>query len=156
MSRRLRRVNNPNTPAKIAEPTIDQKTGKVSPPTVTGSGSGSPSWRLIHIPRKAPIKPTTMETKQPPRSYPARDWPNAPATAAITSKIINPNKVISASSLILLKIWRGGEVPRLFRYFQNLNPSPAPEDQGKYKKNQEYDEKNFRNPCCGSGDATKP
>jgi hypothetical protein len=59
-------VNRPTMKVKIKEPIIDQTTGKVSPSIVMGRNSGKPNCRAIHIPKKAPIKPTTAEIKQPP------------------------------------------------------------------------------------------
>ena len=64
----------PMTATKSAEPMIDQTTGKVWPPTLTGSSSGIPACRASHIPSSAPTKPSAMETRQPPRESP----PGAP------------------------------------------------------------------------------
>jgi hypothetical protein len=61
MGRRLRLVSNPRALVNSADPTIDHKTGKVSPSILIGSGSGRPIWREIHKPKKAPMKPTTTE-----------------------------------------------------------------------------------------------
>lgn len=87
------RVIKPRTMAKIVEPIIDQMTGNVCPPMVTGSSSGSPNNRANHSPTNAPINPTTADTRQPPNEYPARACPMPPAIAEMITRIINSMSV---------------------------------------------------------------
>jgi hypothetical protein len=77
-----------------ADPTIDQIIGKVFPPTLMANISGRPNFPAIHIPIYAPIKPTTIETRHPPRSNPASAWPTEPQTAAIIRSTSNSVSVI--------------------------------------------------------------
>ena len=58
------------TATKRADPMIDQRMGKLLPPTLTVKSSGKPSRRASHSPTRAPMKPKAMETRQPPRDTP--------------------------------------------------------------------------------------
>ena len=54
--------------AKIAEPITDQTIGNGFPSIVIANISGKPNLPAIHIPIYAPIKPTIIETRHPPKS----------------------------------------------------------------------------------------
>ncbi len=62
---------------------MDQKNGNGAPATRIIKGSGNPILREIQEPSNAPMKPSAIETRQPPRVPPAIARPMAPATAAI-------------------------------------------------------------------------
>ncbi|HYO91827.1 MAG TPA: hypothetical protein VEQ40_09330 [Pyrinomonadaceae bacterium] len=83
----LRLVSKLMTATKSAEPMIDQMMGNDFPPILTGNNSGSPSFLAIHSPMLAPMKPSAMETSQPPREKPLMAWPSAPHKPATSSKI---------------------------------------------------------------------
>jgi len=51
-----------------AEPITDQMIGKVFPPILMAKISGKPNLPASHRPMYAPINPTTIDTRQPPRS----------------------------------------------------------------------------------------
>lgn len=53
-----------------AEPMIDQTIGKSVVPIRIEKSSGNPIWRASHIPNTAPMNPSAIETKQPPREKP--------------------------------------------------------------------------------------
>src|SRR2546423_5556386 len=89
----------PMTATKRAEPTIDQTTGNVWLPTCTGRGSYRPAWRASHMPSSAPMKPSAIETRQPPCEYPPMARPIEPHTPAIRS-----NKSRSINVIPLLPV----------------------------------------------------
>ena len=60
--------SSPTINVKIAEPIIAHTMGNRLPPTVTAKISGRPNLAASHIPIYAPMNPTTIETRQPPRS----------------------------------------------------------------------------------------
>jgi len=68
--------------------------GKGLPSILIVKNSGSPIFPASHIPRYAPINPTIIDTRHPPRSYPANDCPIAPQIAAIASRTKNPISVM--------------------------------------------------------------
>lgn len=73
---------------------IAQIIGKGLPSILMVKNSGNPIFLAIHMPRYAPIKPTIIDTRHPPRSYPANDCPIAPQIAAIASRTKNPISVM--------------------------------------------------------------
>lgn len=81
--------SSPTINVKIAEPIIAHTMGNRLPPTVTAKISGRLNLAASHIPIYAPMNPTTIETRQPPRSQPAKDCPMPPQMAAIMSRISN-------------------------------------------------------------------
>src|SRR5262245_46906174 len=72
---------------KMAEPRIDQTMGNRSPPMLTAKSSGKPIAPASQLPSKAPIKPRAMDTRQPPRLYPAIACPTEPQIPATSNKI---------------------------------------------------------------------
>lgn len=72
------------TATNRAAPMIDQRKGNGAPATWISNGSGKPIRRAIHEPSSAPMKPSAMETRQPPCVPPAIARPIAPAIAAIS------------------------------------------------------------------------
>lgn len=78
----------------IAEPITAHTIGKGLPSILMVKNSGSPIFPAIHKPRYAPTKPTMIETRHPPKLYPANDWPIAPHIAAIASRTKNPISVM--------------------------------------------------------------
>ena len=64
---RRRRVSKLITATKSAEPMIDQTIGKRVPPIFIANSSGSPNERASHAPISAPINPSAMATRHPPR-----------------------------------------------------------------------------------------
>lgn len=75
---------------KRAEPIIAHKMGKGFPSIFTTNNSGKATSPAIHRPMYAPMKPTTIETRQPPTLYPAMAWPIPPQIAAINKSRRNP------------------------------------------------------------------
>ena len=72
------------TAVKTTEPKIDHTTGKLDPPIFTTKKSGKDNFLAIHCPSRAPMNPTTTETKHPPWEYPTSDCPMDPQIPAIT------------------------------------------------------------------------
>jgi hypothetical protein len=73
------------TATKRAAPMTDQRNGNAGPsPRRIRKSSGSLALRAIQEPSSAPMKPSTIETMQPPRDPPAIARPIPPANAAIT------------------------------------------------------------------------
>src|SRR5258706_9188407 len=62
-----RRAKNASTATNSEEPAIDQTMGKPTPPTLMFKISGSRSQRAISVPSSAPMKPSPIAPKQPPR-----------------------------------------------------------------------------------------
>jgi hypothetical protein len=87
-------LSNPIISVKIAEPITDHITGKGFPWIEISKKGGKPNFPATHMPMYAPIKPTTIDTRHPPKLYPAIDWPTAPQTAAINKSNKNPKSVI--------------------------------------------------------------
>ena len=73
---------------------IDQMTGKLSPPILTTNSSGRCSAWAIHIPTSAPMKPSAIDTRQPPWLYPAIAWPIEPHMPATSKRIRSDISVI--------------------------------------------------------------
>jgi hypothetical protein len=90
----LRRVINPMMATKIVAPMIDQMMGNVVSPILSVYSSGSFNWRASHMPMIAPMKPSAMETRQPPREKPLMACPNAPQIPATRSRINKSIQVI--------------------------------------------------------------
>ncbi len=82
----------PTIPTNKTEPIIDQTTGKSVPPIFKTKKSGSDAFLAIHVPSKAPIKPTTMEITHPPLEKPTSARPIDPQIPAISNKIIISSK----------------------------------------------------------------
>ena len=74
---------------KSAAPIIDQTIGKGLPPILTAKSSGKPIAPASQLPNSAPMKPKAIETRQPPRLYPAIACPTAPQRPATNNKINN-------------------------------------------------------------------
>jgi hypothetical protein len=90
----LLRVSNPIMATKIVAPMIDQMIGNLVPPMSSAKSSGSLSERASHMPIIAPMKPSAMETRQPPREKPLMACPSEPHNPAIRSKITISTQVI--------------------------------------------------------------
>jgi len=90
VARRIKAMTNVNRAAPITDHTI----GKGFPCIVMVKNSGKPNRPAIHIPMYAPMNPTMIETRHPPKLYPARDWPIPPHIAAINKSTRNPNNVM--------------------------------------------------------------
>ena len=67
-----RRIN-PTINVNTAEPMTAQTIGKGLPSMLIVKNSGNPSLPESHMPMYAPIKPTMIDTRQPPKLYPAND-----------------------------------------------------------------------------------
>ena len=80
---------------KIAEPITAHIIGNGLPSIDISKKCGSPIFPASHNPMYAPINPTTIETRQPPKSYPAIDWPIPPQIAAINKSTKKPMSVIN-------------------------------------------------------------
>src|SRR5512143_3847355 len=91
---RYRRVMRWMIATKTAAPMIDHRIPKDCPLTWTTRGSASLSWWAIQGPTRAPMKPRTMETMNPPRTSPAMALPRAPQTAAMMMSTISPGNVM--------------------------------------------------------------
>lgn len=76
-----------------------QTIGKEWEPNSIEGKSGSSNFLAIKAPIKAPIKPSTIELKQPSLFLPARLAPITPVIDAINSKNKKEKKFISASLL---------------------------------------------------------
>lgn len=87
-------LNNATISVKIAEPITAHTIGNGLPSMVMVKISGNPNFPAIHKPIYAPIKPTMMDTRHPPKSYPARACPIEPQMAAISKRTKNPISVI--------------------------------------------------------------
>ena len=53
-----------------AAPMIDQITGNDTSPIGIGNSSGKFRARAIHMPSSAPMNPSAIDTRQPPREKP--------------------------------------------------------------------------------------
>src|SRR5215471_13251736 len=71
----------------MAEPKIAQMIGNLLPSMLTRNISGKPSQLAISVPSIAPMKPSAIEAKHPPRSYPTIDCPIAPHIPDTSSNI---------------------------------------------------------------------
>src|SRR5262249_29820420 len=77
---------NRRTATNNADPMIDQTMGKsVEVPTKT---FGRSSALASHIPTMAPINPSAIDTRQPPRDPPPKALPIEPHTPAIINRMI--------------------------------------------------------------------
>jgi hypothetical protein len=85
---RLRKATN------RAAPRTAQIIGKTWEPNFIDRNSGSSNFSAIKVPIKAPIKPSTMEVKQPTRFLPANLAPITPLIKAIKSKNKKEKKFI--------------------------------------------------------------
>jgi hypothetical protein len=85
---------------KSAEPMIDQMMGNPLPFIRTESNSsksGNPSLCANSVPSSAPMNPSAIETRQPPRLYPAMACPIAPQIPATKKRISHDIKSILRS-----------------------------------------------------------
>lgn len=80
---------------KRAAPRIAQIIGKGCGPNLIEGKSGRSNFCAIKVPIKAPIKPRTMEVKQPNLFLPANLAPITPVIKAIKSKNKKEKKFIS-------------------------------------------------------------
>lgn len=78
----------------IAEPITAHTTGNGLPSILIVKIFGRPIFAAIHKPIYAPTNPTMIDTRQPPKSYPANDCPIEPHIAAIISRTRNPINVV--------------------------------------------------------------
>ena len=80
---------------KTADPIIAHTMGNGFPSIVIAKKPGRSILAAIQTPIYAPIYPTTIETRQPPKLYPAIDCPMPPQIAAINKSKRNPKSVIA-------------------------------------------------------------
>lgn len=86
-----------------AEPIMDQTTGNAKLPASTTKSSGRAISLAIHPPISAPIKPTAIDTRQPPLEKPVIACPIAPQRPAMISKR-KKSIIVKISSCSLLKL----------------------------------------------------